>query len=201
MQLPEILIFDLGGVIINLKDEKQWFQEDFYPHLKQEKLDMLNESDFFNQYELGQVPSKHFISQLQSIAYKPISAEKIKVIWNKRLLNIPFERIKLIQRLKQKHQIYLLSNTNRIHIERVIEYSIATFGFNLFEELFIECFYSDFLKVAKPNTAIYEVVHKAIGNPSKKDCLFFDDNVDNIKSAISFGWNGLIIDKDITELI
>ena len=55
MQNIKTLIFDLGGVIINLKTEQEWQEEDLLPNFQPEKLQALQQQEYFQQFETGKM--------------------------------------------------------------------------------------------------------------------------------------------------
>ena len=61
MQNIQTLIFDLGGVIINLKTEQQWIDEDLLPNFQPEKFQLLQQQQYFQLFETGNVSVPDFI--------------------------------------------------------------------------------------------------------------------------------------------
>ena len=61
MQNIQTLIFDLGGVIINLKTEQQWIDEDLLPNFQPEKFQLLQQQQYFKLFETGNVSVTDFI--------------------------------------------------------------------------------------------------------------------------------------------
>ena len=98
---------------------------------------------------------------------------------------IPAERIRLLQTLKSHYSLYLLSNTNAIHLEDVM-LKLSLQGISSFGELFDKEYYSHLVGMRKPDAEIYEYVleNQHLYAP---ETIFFDDNPDNIKSARSLG--------------
>ena len=83
MQNIQTLIFDLGGVIINLKTEQQWIDEDLLPNFQPEKFQLLQQQQYFQLFETGNVSVPDFIQQLKEIAInQQISEEEIIHHWN-----------------------------------------------------------------------------------------------------------------------
>ena len=110
------IIFDLGGVILNLnyKATLNSFIElginnfdDLYNQKKQ--------SELFNNFEKGLISSRTFIYELQKI--KNSKDQSIINAWNAMLLDLPKQRLEFIFSLKKDYKIFLLSNTNELHIE------------------------------------------------------------------------------------
>lgn len=91
----------------------------------------------------------------------------------------------MVDELRGNYRTYLLSNTNFPHRVKFKEIYREQFNEN-FEDLFIQCFYSDEMHLRKPDQEIYrEVVKQTRINPEKT--LFIDDNEANIAGAKEFG--------------
>ncbi|MES2800291.1 MAG: HAD family phosphatase [Bacteroidota bacterium] len=188
MEEQEAIIFDLGVVIINLS--YQLTQEAFLA-LGLENFDeiysQLAQQSLFDNYETGKIGSQHFINELLRVAPKTISANKIVAAWNAMILNVPVEKIQLLDQLRTKKRVFLLSNTNDLHMEKVRrEWSLvspAPMSY-FFEKIYL----SHEIGMRKPNAEIFEFVCSQEGlNPIKT--LFIDDTLQHIEGAKSIGLN------------
>ncbi len=110
------IIFDLGGVILNLNYQATTYAfeklgvqnfENLYNQKKQTEL--------FNNFEKGLISTEKFISNLQKTT--ALNKKQIINAWNAMLLDLPKERLEFIQSLKSNYNTFLLSNTNEIHID------------------------------------------------------------------------------------
>lgn len=188
MQNIQTLIFDLGGVIINLKTELDWFQQDMLPHFDNDQLLRLYQQYFFRDFEKGKINPTDFIQQLKQIAIdKNISEEEIIKYWCGILLDIPPHRITFLHKLKQKYQLQLLSNTNHIHMDFIRTYMHQTFGTDVLAENFDFCYYSQEVGCRKPDKEIYELVQRQ-QNLTPNEILFFDDKAENLTAPQKLGW-------------
>ena len=180
------IIFDLGGVIIDLDTSKtvrgmaQWMEIG-----EEEALKVFHEDDRFKQYEKGEISDAEFRDFIRGLAPNSLTDEAIDDVWNAMLLDIPGERIRLLQALKPHYSLYLLSNTNAIHLEDVV-LKLGQQGISSFKELFDAEYYSHLVGMRKPDAEIYQHVLEDQGLAAQKT-IFFDDNPDNIKSARSLG--------------
>ena len=85
----------------------------------------------------------------------------------------------------KEYQLILLSNTNDLHIEKVIE-NMTEERFLRFKKCFDAFYLSQEIHFRKPNTAIYKFVltsHKLKPN----ECFFVDDTLENISTAKNLG--------------
>ncbi|ELR68328.1 Haloacid dehalogenase-like hydrolase [Fulvivirga imtechensis AK7] len=180
------LIFDLGGVIINLSIQKTI---DELAKLGGKTPDFIKEQylhhDEFKKYETGAIGDDEFRSFLRGLLsfYGPDA--DIDSAWNAMILDIPAERLSMLKRLQHDHQVMLLSNTNTIHMNRVREV-LAVHGTDSFDPYFHKQYYSHLINKRKPDAEIYQMVLEE-NNIDAEDALFIDDNADNIKGAANLG--------------
>ncbi|SEK46390.1 putative hydrolase of the HAD superfamily [Maribacter orientalis] len=193
------IIFDFGDIFINLDKQA--------PLIEMSKFgltQMTPELDtIFKNYEMGLMKSVDFINVLQSI-FSDASREQIITAWNSIILDFPEERLTFIEQLKKenKYRLFLLSNTNDLHIEKV-KISMGLERFKRFKNCFEQFYLSQEMKMRKPNSNIYEFVlleNKLIAN----ETLFIDDTKENTVSASELGilcWNLLVGKEDVIETL
>lgn len=204
LNLPDtqVLLLDLGKVLINIHEEEDWWNNYFLPNFDYEAIMELEDQDFFNLYDYGEVSSNFFIDALRSVSIKRLSKEKIIKIWNSKIQDMPKERVELLKELKQKHSIFLLSNTNEIHIDYIDKYVLDTFGFPVFKEYFDACIYSHQICMKKPHRKIFELSHKVIGEEiPKKNILFFDDMQIHVNAAKKYGFQAFLVENNIMDYV
>ena len=97
------------------------------------------------------------------------------------LLNLPKERIECIKRLKNKYRIFLLSNTNNIHITS-LKKEIGNNNWLSFINLFEKTYLSYEIGFRKPSKDIFRLVLKE-NKLKAEEVLFIDDSYQHIKSA------------------
>ena len=116
MKKCKTIIFDLGAVILNINYENTI---DEFTKLGIKNADTFYskkvQTDLFNKIETGKISDNEFLKVLQKET-KNATIDQVKMAWNAMLLDLPTERLQLIKKLKDNHTIYLLSNTNAIHI-------------------------------------------------------------------------------------
>lgn len=180
------IILDLGGVIINLdiqkpiNELKKLFSEN-YATLEASIL----KQNLINEFETGKISSEEFILFFQNFNTK-VSSNKIKKIWNSMLLDIPKERIELIRKLALKYNVYLLSNTNEIHLECINNYLFNTFQLHSIDTLFKKTYFSFQVGLRKPNPKIFDLVlqeNKLVA----LETLFVDDSIEHTHTAEKLG--------------
>ncbi|MGE0088513.1 MAG: HAD family hydrolase [Bacteroidales bacterium] len=187
------IIFDLGGVIINLDTQKTASEmknlgfDDF-----EKSYSLLNQIDLFDLLEKGLITPEQFRMEIRKHISKSVSDAQIDEAWSAMLLDFPKDRIKLIQYVKRKYRIFLLSNTNKIHFDKYNSDFNAVYGFS-FNTLFEKAYYSFEIGHRKPDLDIYMHVLKH-SNLIPEETLFIDDSEANIKTAKLLGIQTLWID-------
>lgn len=183
----DTIIFDLGGVILNIDYNLTTMAfsklglNDFSRLFSQ-----ANQSNLFDDLEKGKIEQREFVSAIQDLAGKHISENDIVSAWNAMLLDLPEERIKLLDTLKSKYRIFLLSNTNVIHKTAYCYYLEKTFGLKDFSHIFEKQYLSFEVGMRKPDAEIFEYVINQ--NELKREkTLFIDDSVQHIHGAQKAG--------------
>lgn len=186
MQNIKNIIFDLGGVILNIdfkKTEEAFRQlglKDFSTHINQ-----FHNSGFFLLYETGMIDDDEFVYSIKSLIKNPVESRQVIEAWNALLLDFPPERIKLLKRLREKFRLFLLSNTNAIHLKEFNQRLYDEYGGYL-EDLFEKTYYSHAVKLRKPAEAIYKMVLSE-NNLIAGETLFVDDTASNFPEAEKLG--------------
>lgn len=182
----EAIIFDLGGVVLNLDPQRTI---ETFVHLtgfSPEKVIEAGNHEFFKLFEKGQIDSATFRSELNKIFNASLSDEAIDTAWNAMLLDIPKDRMELIASLHNKYNTFVLSNTNDIHIVTFEEKVRKVADGNPIDNYFNKVYYSNKVGMRKPDAEIFELVLKENSLlPSKT--LFIDDTLEHIESANRLG--------------
>jgi glucose-1-phosphatase len=178
----DAVIFDLGGVIINLNYNLtiQAFEElgmrDF-----SEVYTQLAQSTLFDDYETGRISSQHFINKLLDHVPSGTSPNRIVAAWNAMILDVPVEKPQLLKSLNAEMPIFLLSNTNEIHMQKVNrEWGISSN--EVLENHFSKVYLSYEVGMRKPDLTIFQKVCAEQGLVPK-NTLFIDDSPQHIEGA------------------
>jgi HAD superfamily hydrolase (TIGR01509 family) len=181
------IIFDLGGVIINLAVEKTHQAFATLSGLPLEEIkSRVHHGAYFHEYEKGLITDAEFRSHLRESLNLTVTDSEIDAAWNAMLLDISIERIQLLEKLKKTYSIYLLSNTNNIHLQCFSNIVEQLTGKAQIDYYFHNAYYSHLLKLSKPDIAIYEHV-LAQNNLLAAETIFLDDNKDNLAGANKVG--------------
>ncbi len=114
------LIFDLGGVILDLHFDRTYEAFARAGHRSVEEIRaMMDKSPFFNEYEKGLLTDHEFREAIRRMLQTKLSDEEIDASWIALLGRIPLERLQLVKGLRSKFNVFLLSNTNSIHLRHI----------------------------------------------------------------------------------
>jgi putative hydrolase of the HAD superfamily len=174
------IIFDFGDVFLNLDKEAPFRAFQTFGLMEwHADIQAINE-----QFEVGAIDEEQFLTGFQEFMPKG-STPQIKKAWNSMLLDFPEQRLNFLMHLSEKYQLFLLSNTDAIHIENFEETHGENFS-NAFYQCFKKVYFSFEIGLRKPNANCFQYVinnHHLI----PKETLFVDDRLDNIETAASLG--------------
>ncbi|POS00864.1 putative hydrolase of the HAD superfamily [Flavobacterium croceum DSM 17960] len=192
----DTIIFDFGDVFINL--EKQTQQDAF------KKLGLNGPNEVLvhanDQFEKGAISETEFLNSFSAFIPHASHAE-IKQAWNTIIGDFPLYRLEFLQLLSHKYRLFLLTNTDSIHIEH-FEDMVGVSFFSDFYQCFEKVFYSYEMGMRKPDEQIFKtILSKYDLNPKKT--LFVDDKKANTDAAEKLGmhiWNLQVGTEDVVDL-
>lgn len=197
------ILFDLGGVILNLDYGKTI---ESFKNLGRESFEALysqaQQNAIFDRFETGEISEKYFRDYLISFLGNEVNDLMIDEAWNAMLLDLPIERIDFLRNLKKKYKIYLFSNTNAIHLRKFQEIIKIQHGnAGLLEDLFDKTYYSHIIRKRKPNAAAFEFILQDLGL-NAEEVIFIDDSIQHVEGANEIGINAYhLIDTDVINLL
>jgi len=180
------LIFDFGGVLINLSRHRCIDSFRTLGVRELEKyLDDFNQSGFFLELEQGKISPEQFRNEVRKLTDQTLTDEQIDQAFCSFLLDIPEEKLKLLLDLRKRFKIYLLSNTNLIHMNFCRAQHFHFNGYSM-DDFFDKCYLSYELGLTKPDIRVFNAVIDDIGL-APQQCLFLDDGLKNIEQAQKTG--------------
>lgn len=189
------IIFDFGDIFINLDKEglhnalqslgiKEWNTE----------LSELNES-----FEKGLCSEEFFLSGIHKhTSYKDLN--EIKRSWCAILSDFPVSRLEFLEQLKPDYRLFLLSNTDSIHISH-FKKTVGIEFYNRFYNCFEKVHFSFEMGLRKPQPEIYTKVLDE-NNLLASETLFIDDKKENTDAAEKLGirvWILQVAKEDVVD--
>ncbi|AEA43292.1 HAD family hydrolase [Fluviicola taffensis] len=192
----EAIIFDLGGVLLNLDYD---LTEKAFISLGMknfgESYSQLQQTNLFDRFERGEVSSFHFVNQLLDRLPFGTTANQVVHAWDAMILDFPTKRLQLLEELATKYRLFLLSNTNDIHIDAVRRSLEKSVGHKNLEQYFEKTYFSSAIGMRKPDSNIFEFVCSE-NNLDPVKTLFIDDSPQHVEGAKSAGIEGLLLAKN-----
>ncbi|MBJ2184265.1 MAG: HAD family phosphatase [Muribaculaceae bacterium] len=185
------LLFDLGGVIMNIDRDR--CVRSF------ERLGFRDAGEYLGDYgqkgpfaalEAGAIDADEFHREIRRIAADgSITDEQIDRAFNAFLTGIPAERLRHLRELRKRYRIYLLSNTNIIMWNSRIAAAFRIDGLEA-ADYFDGMVTSFEAKAMKPSAEAFRYAERITGL-RPEETLFLDDSRANVEAARTLGFNGL----------
>ena len=166
----ELIIFDFFGVICS--EIAPYVFENHFDKQTAAKL----KQDLFVPADLGQTTMDEVFDKMARIINIPM--DELKKEWNSYVI-IDSEVVDYIKRLRNDYSVALLSNAPLGVVEELLD----RFGLN---ELFDNKVISSVVKLAKPNTKVYELCVSAFNKKFDK-IYMIDDNPANLNPLDGLG--------------
>lgn len=203
--MPEIknIIFDLGGVIINLDIPKTISEFNKISAQPFESIyTQLQQTPIFDLFDKGHISESEFFLELRQYLKSNVSDGDILYAWNAMLLDFPKHRLELLSELKNNYRIFLLSNTNETHINQFEADLYQQHGYKNLEPFFEKVYYSCRMGMRKPDTEIFETVLKE-NKLNSSETIFIDDSPQHVNGALKIGIKAHLLPKgkDVKELL
>ncbi|MFV0391412.1 MAG: HAD family hydrolase [Paludibacteraceae bacterium] len=187
------LIFDLGGVLVNLDWERcvKNFNEIGVSGMEN-LISTTLQRGFILDYETGKISTDEFRTELRKYASRDVTDDEIDAAWTSLLDDIPEEKLQLLLDLKKKYRILMLSNTNELSFSYCEDHFFNADGMTI-HDFFDKCYLSYKMHMHKPEPDIFKALLVDSGLKAE-ECLFLDDGIHNIKTAIQIGIQGMYIE-------
>lgn len=188
------IIFDLGGVLLNLHLQKSIDAFKIYlPEENKSSIEIPNDFKsgvwglpFFHEFEKGKISPSEFRNKMHETFSLDCSDEEIDSAWNTMLGQLPQGRVDFLFELKKNYRLFLLTNTNEIHWAEVEKIISVQYGRNVLEDVFEKIYRSSRVQIRKPEREIFELVlHENKLNAD--ETIFIDDSAQHIEGAKNAG--------------
>lgn len=199
----KLLIFDLGGVLIDLHVERSFaalLQMGVDKALLTERNCLMNSR--MMQYDRGEISTAEMFGFMASQLPAAVREElgngldaRLHEVWNMMLGEyVPYKFHRLRQLRERGFRVVMLSNTNDGHWDEVERRFEATMGeplSNFFDALYL----SYRMRLRKPEPEIFRTL-LAAENADAAGCLFFDDSAENCEAARSVGIEAVLMERN-----
>ena len=192
------IIFDLGGVLINI-DFKKLFKafQSIGINNFEGMYSQSTATPLFKDLEKGKLSETEFYEKMKDCTELEVTTEQIKNAWNSLLLNFRKESLQKVTSLKNKYRTILLSNTNSIHLSEVNKIFEKEIGKGSLEMYFDKMYYSHLIGLRKPDKEVFNYVLQE-NNVKATETLLIDDSVQNIEGARLAGMKAIFLEKGMT---
>ena len=181
------IIFDLGRVIIDISEKAAI---EAFVQLGAKDIDQLysrmKQADLFHQHEVGAIGKTAFIDTIRTHLNINKTDQDILNAWDTMLIGIPTARKVLLEQLSAKYRLFLLSNTNELHMRTIYSMEGRQYPTDKLFPYFEKEYYSYRVGLRKPDPTIFELILKE--NQLKEAAtLFVDDSAEHIHAANQLG--------------
>jgi len=186
------IIFDMGGVIVDVKRERAIHHFKAIGLSDAEKfVDDYHHKGIFIALENGDIDSDEFCRLFCQLTGKSIAKKAIEGAWHS-MIDPPADyKLDYLQELRKSYKVYLLTNNNPFIISWACSPGFTSNGKAL-PDYFDKIYVSFQMKCTKPDLKIYRMmIEDADINPAES--LFIDDSEKNIQGAIATGFNVLLV--------
>lgn len=191
------IIFDLGGVIVDIAPPRSLSAFSMLSGFTEEELGTSVSSVVMKHFEKGWLQVDAFRNALRQICQQPISSKKLDAAWNQMIGDIPPARLTLLHNLGKRYKLFLLSNTNPIHLKKIQEVLYATSGIKTLQHFFTKTYYSFQTGYVKPEIDAFKSILQE-NHLLPEETLLVDDTIENIEVASSLKMNVLHVHTDTT---
>ena len=189
------IIFDLGGVLIDVNYHKT---AEAFIELGVENFDDLysqaDQTKLFDEFEIGKISEQRFINSLLPYCQPGTSPNQAVHAWIAMVLGFKPQKVELLAKLKEKFPLYMLSNTNALHIP-VVNREWDKVSDKPLEHYFKKLYFSHEIHKRKPHPETFKFVCDDIGfKPG--EVLFIDDSIQHVKGAELAGLQAIHLKDD-----
>ena len=194
------IVFDLGVVILNVNYSRTL---DAFTHLGLENAEQVysksNQIPCFDQLEKGEIGPVAFCEALRVYLPSEVTDESIVDAWNAMLGELPVERLELLESVKKHYRMFLLSNTNELHVASYLKTLKQTHGLDNLSHVFEKEYYSHKVGMRKPDKEIFDFVLDDNGLDAS-ETVFIDDSIQHVRGAEKAGIMAIHLDDSKTLL-
>lgn len=181
MRATQALLFDLGGVVIDIDFDRAFAQWQSISRLSFAEIKSLFKPDIpYQRHECGEIPSDEYFDHLCTTLKLQRDFRLVADGWNAIYLGEIGETVKIIQATRASIPCYAFTNSNALH------QTTWSAQFPAVVQCFDRIFSSHEIGLRKPDRRAFEYIAAAIG-VAPRSIIFFDDLVENVDGAAAAG--------------
>ena len=181
MNAVKALLFDLGGVVINIDFDRVFRHWATISALSFAELKSTFHFDTaYQRHERGEIDAAEYFDHLRKTLALEGSDDEIAIGWNAIFVAEIPTVLEAINQVRSLRPCYAFTNTNPTHL------AAWKSGYPAIFKSFDRIFISSDLGLRKPELRAFAAIADQIGTTCR-DILFFDDTLENIEGAKQAG--------------
>ena len=187
MQSPQILLFDLGNVLIDIDLNLVFAAWAPYSRLSHEQLRQTFRVDLpYQRHERGEITADAYFAHVAETLQLDATPAQIEAGWNAIFKGEISATRELVSRLRRHIPCHAFSNTNASHM------ACLTRLYPALAEALDTIFTSHEIGLRKPERAAFDHICQALDMPPHA-ILSFDDLPENVEAACAAGLRGVLV--------
>jgi putative hydrolase of the HAD superfamily len=189
------VILDLGGVLLDYNPQKTFsaLKRILTPE-NSEEIQWDEIPEIVVAMETGRWTKHEFLEYIKRVCKPDVIEEEIIDAWCAMIQEFPHERVEMVKTLSEKYKVYMLSNTNALHIKYFEKEFKNRYHCSL-QHLFSKVYYSSEIGFRKPDAESFLHVLTDAGIKAE-ETIFIDDREDNCQAAESLGMQSLKVPEN-----
>jgi glucose-1-phosphatase len=183
MSVPQLIIFDLGNVLVDFDFKKVVTRlKEHSPHDEKEIKTYFSQTALWDRFERGQVSPEDFFAALKKdLQLDTLEFQAFIPAWNDIFVEKP-DTVSILNRLRGRYKLAMISNVNKMHWDHIL-------AGHAFMEWFDHRVASYEVGHRKPDREIYQLTLDRFNVPASR-AIFIDDLHVNVAAAQSLGIRG-----------
>lgn len=186
------IIFDLGGVLVNLKREAAIYKlqeltectEEIARAILTEKTAAdLGEKRLIEKFTLGEISADVYLDAFLKMVDNKITKRQAELVINSILAGENKPVVEILAKLSKKYNVACYSNTHQLHWDYLQKHYS-------FFKYFKFAMASHLAGLLKPNPAVYSYIQEVVGAKAQ-ECLLIDDMLPNVTGAHHCHWKAI----------
>jgi FMN phosphatase YigB (HAD superfamily) len=185
---PKALLFDLGRVLIPFEFNRAYREMEALTGLGTAEIrSRLAATQLFREFETGLMEPEEFSRRVMATLEFRCNAAEFGRIWNSIFLKETLVPEAVIEDLKARYRLIIVSNTNQLHFEMLKN------NYPIFQHFF-GYILSYQVRAMKPEPAFYQAALK-MADCLPQECVFIDDLPENVAGAEAAGFDGIMFEN------